>query len=113
VGRSSTRLGSRWGVIDGGISALGEANLWSLSERELLGLRIAQEATLARLHAQVLATTREVDARGAVTALPGALIAAMFGRSRQGRTGVRCRPWWSAATGRHVGGERRSLRGLS
>jgi hypothetical protein len=53
------------GVIDEGISALAQANLWSLSERELLGLRIAQEATLARLHAQILATTREVDARGA------------------------------------------------
>jgi hypothetical protein len=71
------------GVIDEGISALGEANLWSLSERELLGLRIAQEATLARLHAQVLATTREVDARGAAEAM-GASCTAGWLRGRCG-----------------------------
>jgi hypothetical protein len=52
------------GVIEQGISALGGSNLWSLSERELLGLRIDQEATLARLHAQILAITREVDGPG-------------------------------------------------
>jgi hypothetical protein len=48
-----------------GHRGLAESNLWSLSDQELLGLRIDQEATLARLRAQVLATTREVDARGA------------------------------------------------
>ena len=53
------------GAIDAGIDVLAESNLWSLSDSELLGLRIAQEATLARLQAQVLATTREVEARGA------------------------------------------------
>ena len=57
------------GVVDEGIDGLAEANLWSLSDQELLGLRIAQEATLARLHAQILATTREVDRRGAAVAV--------------------------------------------
>ena len=33
------------GVIDEGIDGLAESNLWSLSDRELLGLRIAQQAT--------------------------------------------------------------------
>jgi hypothetical protein len=49
------------GVIDGGIDGLAESNLWSLSDQELLGLRIAQEATLARLQAQILATTSEAS----------------------------------------------------
>jgi hypothetical protein len=71
------------GVIDEGIEGLAESNLWSLSEQELLGLRIAQEATLARLHAQVLATTREVDARGAAVAV-GAPSTAQWLRGRCG-----------------------------
>jgi hypothetical protein len=71
------------GMIDQGISALAESNLWSLSEQELLGLRIAQEATLARLHAQILATTREVDARGAAASV-GAPSTAQWLRGRCG-----------------------------
>jgi hypothetical protein len=70
-------------TLDEGISALGESNLWSLSDSELLGLRIAQEATLARLHAQVLATTREIDARGAAVEV-GAPSTAQWLRGRCG-----------------------------
>ena len=70
-------------AVDEAISALGEANLWSLSDQELLGLRIAQEATLARLHAQVLAATREVEARGAAVAV-GAPSTALWLRGRCG-----------------------------
>jgi hypothetical protein len=71
------------GVIDEGIDGLAGANLWSLSDQELLGLRIAQEATLARLHAQVLAATREVDGRGAAVAV-GAPSTAQWLRGRCG-----------------------------
>ena len=46
-------------------------------------MRIAQEATLARLHAQVLATTREVDGRGAAVAV-GAPSTAAWLRGRCG-----------------------------
>lgn len=55
-------------VVDQGLDALGAANLWSMSDRELLDLRVDQERTLARLQAQVLVTTREIDARNAATA---------------------------------------------
>jgi Domain of unknown function (DUF222)/HNH endonuclease len=71
------------GVIDEGIDGLAGANLWSLSDQELLGLRIAQEVTLARLHAQVLAVTREVDGRGAAVAV-GAPSTAQWLRGRCG-----------------------------
>jgi uncharacterized protein DUF222 len=76
------RVGLR--VIDEGIEGLAEANLWSLPDPELLGLRIAQEATLARLHAQILATTREVDARGAAVSV-GAPSTAQWLRGRCGQ----------------------------
>src|SRR5689334_7226165 len=55
-------------VVDRGVDDLGTANLWSMSDRELLELRVDQERTVARLQAQVLATTREIDARDAATA---------------------------------------------
>jgi len=55
-------------VVDRGLDDLGVVNLWSMSDRELLDLRVDQERTLARLQAQVLATTREIDARDAAKA---------------------------------------------
>lgn len=56
-------------AVDAGLAGLAEANLWSLSDAEVLDLRIAAEATLARLHGAVLALTREVDGRGAAGAV--------------------------------------------
>ncbi len=47
---------------------LGSANLWSMSESDLLDLRIDLEATRARLESATLTVTREVDGRGAATA---------------------------------------------
>jgi hypothetical protein len=55
-------------VVDRGVDELAAANLWSMPDRELLDLRLDQERTLARLQAQVLATTREIDARDATKA---------------------------------------------
>ena len=54
--------------VDAGLSELAAANLWSLSEADLLALRIAQERTLARLQSTILTTTREIDGRGAAVA---------------------------------------------
>src|SRR5580765_1192794 len=55
-------------AVDDALAHLGSANLWSMSESDLLDLRIDLEATRARLEAAVLAVTREVDGRGAATA---------------------------------------------
>ena len=54
--------------VDAGLDGLVAANLWSLPDADLLELRVAQERTLARLQSTILATTREIDGRGAATA---------------------------------------------
>ena len=63
-------------AVDEGLGGLGEANLWTLSDAELLELRADLETTRARLDAQVLAATREVDGRGAAVATGAASTAA-------------------------------------
>ena len=63
-------------VLDAGVAGLAQANLWSLSDAELLALRVDLETVRARLDAQVLAATREVDARGAAVATGAASTAA-------------------------------------
>ncbi len=96
-------------AVDEAIQALGEANLWSLSDQELLGLRIAQEATLARLHAAILATTQEVDGRGAAVEV-GAASTALWLRGRM-RAALRRREAGGGAGGRaghDAGGAARS-----
>jgi hypothetical protein len=55
-------------VLAEGVAGLAGANLWSMSDAELLELRVDLETVRARLDAQVLAATREVDARGAAVA---------------------------------------------
>ena len=55
-------------AVDREIAELAASNLWSMSQAELLQLRIEAEQTLARLQSTVLAVTREVDARGAAVA---------------------------------------------
>ena len=50
------------------LDALAEANLWSLSDTEVLALREALEPLRSRLEARVLTVTREVDSRGAAVA---------------------------------------------
>jgi hypothetical protein len=55
-------------AVDDALGQLGSANLWSMSESDLLDLRIDLEATRARLESATLAVTREVDGRGAATA---------------------------------------------
>src|SRR6187200_2078357 len=52
-------------AVDAGISELATANLWSMSEGELLDVRVDAEATRSRLESAVLAMTREIDGRGA------------------------------------------------
>jgi len=68
-------------AVDAGLDGLGVANLWSLPDADLLELRVAQERTLARLQAMILATTREIDGRGAAVAT-GAHSTAGWLRSR-------------------------------
>jgi hypothetical protein len=71
-------------AVDIDIADLAATNLWSMSETELLELRIEAEQTLARLQSTVLAITREVDARGAAVATGAASTAAWLrGRLRQ------------------------------
>ena len=55
-------------AVDDALGQLGSANLWSMSESDVLDLRIDLEATRARLESVTLAVTREVDGRGAATA---------------------------------------------
>ena len=55
-------------AVDDALGQLGSANLWSMSESDLLDLRIDLEASRARLESVTLAVTREVDGRGAATA---------------------------------------------
>jgi uncharacterized protein DUF222 len=55
-------------ALDDALAGLAEANLWSMTDAELLELRADLETSRARLDAQVLAATREVDARGAAVA---------------------------------------------
>lgn len=43
------------------VEELGSANLWSLSDAELLDLRVEQEQLARRLGWVSLATTREID----------------------------------------------------
>src|SRR3954463_10411288 len=52
-------------AVDAGVDALAAANLWSMSEHELLAARIGVEGTRGRLDAAVLAMTHEIDGRGA------------------------------------------------
>ena len=63
-------------ALDGALAGLAEANLWSMTDAELLELRADLESSRARLDAQVLAATREVDARGAAVATGAASTAA-------------------------------------
>ena len=63
-------------AVGAALGQLQEANLWSLPEADLLQLRAELEVTRARLDATILATTREVDARGAATATGAASSAA-------------------------------------
>ena len=66
------------------LERLREANLWSLTDPDLLDLRIDLEQLRAQLDAAVLSTTREVDARGAAVATGAATTAAWLrGRLRQ------------------------------
>jgi len=51
--------------VDAGVAELAAANLWSMSERELLTVRVDAEATRGRLESAVLGLTREIDGRGA------------------------------------------------
>jgi uncharacterized protein DUF222/HNH endonuclease len=56
-------------ALDAALTMLAGANLWSLPEGELLGLRRDLAATTARLAAVTLAATREIDGRGAAVAV--------------------------------------------
>ena len=56
------------GEMDAALDGFGAVNLWSLPDADLLELRVAQERTLARLQSTILATTREIDERGAAVA---------------------------------------------
>ena len=70
-------------VVEDGVAGLAQANLWSMSDAELLELRVDLETSRARLDAAVLAATREVDARGAAVATGAASTAAWLrGRVR-------------------------------
>ncbi len=53
------------GAVGEAIDALGEANLWSLPERDLLAHRLVLEGLAARLASVTLVATREIDGRGA------------------------------------------------
>jgi hypothetical protein len=55
-------------AVDDALAQLASANLWSMSESDVLDLRIDLEATRARLESVTLSVTREVDGRGAATA---------------------------------------------
>lgn len=71
------------GAAGDALSDLAQANLWSMSERELLELRVELESFRARVDSAVLAATREVDARGAAVATGAASTAAWLrGRLR-------------------------------
>jgi hypothetical protein len=52
-------------TVDAGVEQLAGANLWSMSEHELLSVRVDAEATRGRLESVVLGMTREIDGRGA------------------------------------------------
>jgi hypothetical protein len=52
-------------VIDDGLDQLGEGNLWSLLDSEALQVRVELERLASRLHAARLASTRDVETRGA------------------------------------------------
>ena len=54
--------------VEAGLDGLGATNLWSMADADLLELRVAQERTLGRLQSRILATTREIDGRGAAVA---------------------------------------------
>jgi hypothetical protein len=55
-------------AVDDALAQLAAANLWSMSEPDVLDLRIDLEASRARLESVTLTVTREVDGRGAATA---------------------------------------------
>jgi hypothetical protein len=55
-------------AVDNALAQLASANLWSMSESDVLDLRIDLEVTRARLESVTLSVTREVDGRGAATA---------------------------------------------
>ena len=52
-------------VIDTGLDELAEANLWSLLDSESLEVRVELERLASRLYAGKLASTRDVEVRGA------------------------------------------------
>jgi hypothetical protein len=52
-------------VIDAGLDELGEGNLWSLLDSESLQVREELERLSSRLSGAKLASTRDVDSRGA------------------------------------------------
>ncbi len=68
-------------VIDDALTDLLTTSPWTLTERELLDLMTHQETLLARLHAAVLATTRDFDSRG-IAATQGAASTAAWLRER-------------------------------
>ena len=52
-------------IIDTGLDELAEGNLWSLLDSEALEVRVELERLAARLYGAKLASTRDVDSRGA------------------------------------------------
>lgn len=56
-------------AVAGGLDELGEGNLWSLSDAEVLRVRVELERVASRIWAAKLRATREVDVRGAATAV--------------------------------------------
>jgi hypothetical protein len=78
-------------AVDDALAQLASANLWSMSESDLLDLRIDLEASRARLESVTLSVTREVDGRGAATAT-GAPSTAAWLRAGSGCTRVPPRP---------------------
>jgi hypothetical protein len=55
-------------VIDAGLDELAEGNLWSLLDSESLEVRVELERLASRLSAAKLASTRDVESRGAAVA---------------------------------------------
>lgn len=73
---SSTTMPPHWAParaalqqVADGLTALGEANLWALTDAELLSVRGEVERLSSRLTAARLRSTREIDARGAAVAV--------------------------------------------
>ena len=81
-------------VIDAGLDELGEANLWSLLDSESLEVRATLERLSARLYGATLASTRDVDSRGAaITAGAPSLRAWLINRLRVHPGEGACQPF--------------------